>query len=451
MADFLVDRPGALGPFLRRQGVQRWRISILIAHSGVLVMRQGTRVTPLAEDTRLAENDLVRMIEPPPAAVTAALAREATQHARDLAFVPGTSGFDEQMKNVMRHRPQTNLFADTLITSLRGFISALGRSDQVTHPIRHLLIGSHANPEGLLFMQLDTLGAGHITYEQLEEAARTRRIEIAAEHLEPRPEDASGQSVPAQVHIHGCRIGMAPPYLRKLKEALGNRYPVSAPKYFQVAAEHVRPAGYVEYLAYSFTIARPTAFRNRAAAVTAFSTAGFTRYDGTPVPPQAWARWVPDRIARTSRLRVSAISPIGNTPFAPVAEFRVRQRRFLEQDGSIDLESDPRTEAARKRAIAEALAREEHGRYRSTHPFPEYVRYGHATLNEFMDSWSWTFRYEVRAQLLHFNARRVEYTVVQPIVDPANNRLFLNFYPSGPQGSVLEMLLVTDTRFFETV
>lgn len=307
MEDFLVDRPGALGRFLRRQGIQRWRVPILLQHGGVLVARRHTRVTRLAETTWLDEGDLVRMIEPLPPAVAAALARTATREARDLAFVPGTSSFDEQLKNVMRHRPATVLFADAAVTSLRGFIAALGRSDQVTHPIRHLLLGSHANPEGLLFMQLDLGDAGHITYEQLEEAVRSRRLEVAPELLEPRPQDTNGQNVAAHVHIHGCRIGMAPPYLRKLKEALGNRCPVIAPKYFQAAAQHVRPAGYLEYLAYSFSIARPTRFRNRAAAITAFAGAGLTRYDGTLVAPRSWSDWIAERMTATSRTRVHAI------------------------------------------------------------------------------------------------------------------------------------------------
>ncbi|MBI3897487.1 MAG: hypothetical protein HY308_04220 [Gammaproteobacteria bacterium] len=451
MADYIVDGTARLDRFLRQQDVQAWRIPILIAHDGVRVFRAGTAVTPISATTALEDGDTVRVVDPPPSSVTTALQQEADNNARDLAFVPGTSAYDRRMQQLMGVRTDTVLFSDTLVDSLRGFVRALGRSDQITHPIRHLLISSHTNPEGLLFMKLDTLGANHITYEDLEAAVRGNTLTIASPLLDPRPNDATtGQPIAAQVLIRGCRIGQAVPYLRKLKEAFGNTLPVVAPKHFHVVAQQSRPAGFAEYMAYGFTQARAAAFRNKAAAVRAFGAAGFTRIDGTPVPARSWGEWIPRRITSTQSLTTRVISPITNRRDATPAEFRVTNRTFLDQPGSVSVTPDPSSYDARKRAVRDDMVANE-PRYQSSHAFPEYVRYGHATIDEFMDSWTWSFSYDSSQQLLSYNATRVEYTVLQPIVDPANNELFLNYYPSASSGSVIERLLVTDARFFETV
>lgn len=450
MTDFVVDAPRGLESFLRRQGVQRWRIPILLAHGGVVVLRRGAALTAPARDTRLDEGDVVRVLEPPPAAAAAALAHAARHDAHDLAFVPGTTEFEETMRGLMRHRPRTALFDHALVDHLRGFVAALGRSDSVTHPIRDLIIGSHANREGRFFIKPDLLEPDDITYEVLEEAVRNRRFTVAGEHLEPRPFGDDGAPLAPRILIRGCRIGNAPAYLRKLKEAFGHRYAVVAPKHFHVVARHLRPAGFVEYLAYGFTLSRPRPFRTRALAVAAFAGAGFTRIDGAPVPSGRWGEWLPASITRNARSRVAVRSPVTGGEFSPIAEFQVSDRPFLVHDGSFDLERDPGTETERKRALKEAmLAR--HERYRDTHPFPMYVRYGHASLDEFLDSWTWRFRYDRRRRVMHFNGNRIEYTVIRPVVDPATNELYLNFYPSGPEGSVIERLRHEDARFFEMV
>lgn len=449
--DIVVDSSTRLDRLLRRSGVQAWRIPLLIAGNAVWVMRERSRLTPIAEDTRLQAGDFVRIVDPLPSSVAATLQREVDRNARDLAFVPGTSAFDLQMRFVLSQRPATQVFADPLVDSLRSLIQALARSDQVTQPIRHVILASHANPEGLLFMKLDSLGVGHITYEDLEQAVSQRYLEIANEWLNPRPHDAaSGNPVPAQVLIRGCRIGRAPPYLRKLKEALGNRLAVVAPKHFHVVARQSRPAGGVEYMDYGFTLARPEVFANRAGAIAAFTAGGFSRVDGTPVPSLSWNDWVPRSIRATSQLAVRAVSPITGARDQFLGEFRVRSRQFLDQEGSVSATSDPGSDTARKRVVGDQLVAQ-YARYQTTHPFPEYVRYGHATMDEFMDSWTWQFRYDAAQRLLHFNAARVEYTVVQPIINPSNGQVFVNFYPSGSTGTVIEQLSPTDARFFEAV
>lgn len=50
-------------------------------------------------------------------------------------------------------------------------------------------------------------------------------------------------------------------------------------------------------MAYGFTIARPTALKNRSAVVDALNAAGFTRIDGQPVSAKAWASWLPSGLS----------------------------------------------------------------------------------------------------------------------------------------------------------
>ncbi|TXH71696.1 MAG: hypothetical protein E6Q88_07560 [Lysobacteraceae bacterium] len=393
---------------------------------------------------------MVIVADNPAAAAMMELQREADRNARDIAFVPGNTPYEQNMRGLMVDRPDTALFQHPQVNALREFIGALSGSAAILQPIRSILISSHANPEGLLYMPLSTYAVAHITYEDLEAAVRNGSLRISQQALEPRPHDRGGQPIPARVLIRGCRIGNATVYMRKLKEAFGNQIPVIAPKHFHVVARQTRPLGHVEYMAYGFSLARPVAFRNQAEAIAAFAAAGFSRIDGAPVPPSAWGRWIPRNIAANNLTSASVISPITNARDSVPGEFRVRQRTFLANGGSMALATDPGSDTARKHAVRDDLVAQ-FPRYRSTHDFPEYVRYGHASMDEFMDSWTWRFRYDAARHLLHYNATRVEYVVIQAITDPASNRLLLNFYPSGSTGSRIVQLDEADVRFFQTV
>lgn len=452
MADFQVDRATTLERFLQREGFQAWRVPVLVDHGGVQVFRDRSRIQLNGVATRLQDGDVVRVLDPLPQGVVTALQAAANANARDFGFVPGTSAFDRRMAGLVDHRPQTARITDPLVDSLSAFIRALGRNAAMTAPIRHLLIASHANPEGLLFMKFSMLDAAHITYEQLEAAVQSRSLLIDSAWLQPRPQDAQGAPIPAQFLVRGCRIGNAPAYLRKLKEALGNTLPVIAPKHFHIVAQLTRPAGFVEYMGYNFSLNRPGQLRDKAAVVSAFRTGGFPRIDGQPVPAQSWGGWVPDNphAAKEQEVAATVLNPITNQNEKIPGRFRFRLRPLYETEQSFALASDPGTESGRKAAVRTELEGT-HPQYRSQHPFPEYVRFGYASMAQFMDGWKWQFRYDTSTHTLYFSASRAEYTIMRPIVEIASNRLIVNFYPSGRQGSVVEQLLLTDTRFFETV
>jgi hypothetical protein len=452
LADYPVDRSTALDTFLRKQGIQEWRVAVLAANAGVRVYRSGNFIDVSGPTMRLLDGDTVRVVDPPPQNVVSALQAAANTSARDYAFVPGTTPFDKRMAGVMDHRTETIRIDDPLVVGLSDFIRALARDPKVTAPIRHLIVVSHANPEGLLFLKLGMLDPAEVTYEDLEAAVKAKSLIVDPKLLEPRPQDASKAPIPAAFLVRGCRIGTAPAYLQKLKEALGNTMPVIAPKHFHIAAENPRPAGFVEYMGYNFALPKPEPLKDKAAVVAAFKGNGFPRIDGSIVPATSWDGWVPDNphAAYEQIVVATIINPVTNARETVPGRFRFRLRPLFDAEQSFALPKDPGTEAGRKAAVQAELERV-HPQYRQNHPFPEYVRFGYAKMDDFINGWKWKFRYDDKSNTLFFSASRAEYTIIRPITEVADNKLVLNFYPSGRAGSVLALLKVTDTRFFAIV
>jgi hypothetical protein len=452
--NFPVYSATTLGRFLLREvKLQQWRIPYLIQCKGVRVYRDRAFIKINGPDTRLKDGDFVQVDDPLSEACTKALAAIPAADYRDYAFVPGKTAFDLQMAGVLDNRPRTIRINNASIDSLAGFIRALGSETAITSPIRHLIVASHANPEGKLFIRLAILAAAEITFEDLEASVKDKSLLIDSRLLEPRPKDDGGNPVAATFLIRGCRIGTALPYLKKLKEALGNTITVIAPKHFHDAAQQSKPAGFVEYMSYSFPIYRPKSFSNQGEAVKAFTGAGFTRIDGQPVSAKLWPGWIPTKELNkqgNNSVPATIVSPITNARETIPGFWRYRPRTFLQQDGSVNLPKDTGTDADRKKAVRDDLVKNL-TRYQDTHPFPEYVRYGYKTMDEFMAGWTWKFSYDKSTKLLSYNATRHEYTVIRPIVEPAKNTLILNYYPSGKQGKVIEQLKPDDTRFFASV
>jgi hypothetical protein len=447
MADYLVESATTLERHLTRNGVQPWRVPVLVRTRGVIVLRDKAAVPISAADMRLKDGDWVRVVDPPTQATLNALAAAATADARDYAFVPGATPFDIRMASVLAARPRTMRI--TTIDALSAFIRSLGRGD-ATAPIRHLVPASHANNEGQLFMRLDFLDAREISYEDLDDAVKRKTLVIDPAWLMPRPKDAAGAEIPALCLIRGCRIGTAPAYLKRLREALGGAVPVVAPKHFHVAAGFSRPAGFLEYMETNWGVSRPTRLPDRPAVIAAFQAGGFALIDGSPVPSKAWGAFLPrnPHAGYKQTVKATVVNPIiGRRQDFP-GEFRFRIRRLRATEQSFGLKADPRTDAARKAAVMTELEKA-HPQYLSSHPYPAYARLGYSSMQEFMDGFDWTFRYDRASETLFFNASRAEYTVLQPIADPANGKVFLNFYPTGRAGKVIELLQYTDRRFFE--
>lgn len=452
MADLTVDSNTSLGNFLRKNNIQQWRIPILVARQGVKVYRGGNSV-PLKDDTTpIRSGDLVRLADPMPKACQDALRDEAKKNSRDYAFVPGATRFDVTMGKLIEARPLTIRVNDPLIKDLASFVRALQKSAVITNPIRDILVASHANPEGLLFISIDFLSPKLITYEDLEAAVKSKTIVLDDALFLPRPSDASGVSIPARFLFRGCRIGSQRAFMIKLKEAaFGNKIQVVAPLHFHIVAGFSVPPGFVEYMAYNFMTTAPDKLKTKKAVVAAFAKAGLNLIDGKSVPGKLWTAWIPDNpnVPGEKEYPNVAVIPINKRRGPVPRRFRYRIRTLLDQEGSFALLKDTGKDADRRMALKQELT--QLARYKDTHPFPEFVRYGYRTIDDFMDGWHWNFRYDKTSKTMYYNGTRHEYTLLQPIADIKTNELVLNFYPTSTKGSVIELLNANDVSFFATI
>ncbi len=427
----------------------------------MLVSTGGSQAQPTvvnASDHRVDVGDVVTVPDRLPQACSRALDNPPDADFRNYAFVPGTTGFDNEMREFMRLRPHTTIFADPLVDNLVAFLRALQSNPAITNPIRHIIIASHANPEGNLQMSLDSTADRVIEFEDLDGLSGASSITIPAQGvLDPRPKDSSGRAVDAVFHVRGCRIGNAIPFMRLLKSKLGGRVKVTAPKHMDVMSRHVNPDGRVERMSYGFQVNNPTAFRNSREARAGFDAKGFTLIDNTRVPTARWGDWVPRtlpriRSGRSQWAEVNVDTRMGNPVTGRVqsvpGRFRFRERRFFRPDFDIVPQGGvPGDEAGKKAAVRAEL--EKLDRFKASHSFPQWVRMGYPSMDAFMDGWTWNFRQD--GTHLKGQAIRFEYMVIQPIANLSSNEVFVNFHPSSSGTAPIIQIREDDARFFTTL
>lgn len=376
----------------------------------------------------------------------------------DYAFAPGTTGYDNIMKDLFRQRANTSLVDQAAITRVDQFINHLATDGGVTRPVGNMLVASHGNDGGWMQIQIADIDAdgdgvtdANTTYEVLEVADNTNVADI------PAPvRDAN-----TKFHIKGCKIGQdfAVPFVQKFKAALGGAVPVTAPKFFH-EVWYRTDLGVLEYLGYDFGVVQPTAFANRAALLTAFQGAGLQLINNSAVPNANWATWIPTNVGtgRQARNYTVNLSPsLTPTNGSPISSLRLTIDTGFRHDTetftfTIDYSSGspPAGAAARKADMKTSMAGE--AVFQAAHAFPIYKRYEYNSLDGFVDGFNWAFNYNASQKRMTCVGTRHRYTVIVPITDPANDNLYFNFYPyAGNPTPAVNQLLETDARFFLTV
>lgn len=352
---------------------------------------------------------------------------------------------------MFQRRPQSTLIAQRNNRStVRQFINHVSTSAAIPRPIDDLLIGTHANDEGFLFIPMFPGQNGATVFETLEDAIADAAKSIAIP--DATIGHNAGDPITHSFHIKGCNIGKARPILVKLKEALGDNVHVTAPKHFHMLYYHSH-YGVWEAMEYEFKIIRPNAFANRAAALADFqSNANFTRIDGSAIPAADWNKWLPTRINRNNRktVNVNLGQQIGSRSTIPaLQEFRSRTNQFVYTIAFPSAADVPANRAAREAARDQSL--NNNPRFDANHDFPEYQRWGYRSVADFIQGYNWNFGRNGRR--LVCTGERHEYTVIVPILDPATGNIIFNFYPNAgsPHAAVTNGLVVSDARFFETV
>ena len=377
----------------------------------------------------------------------------------DYGFAPGNTNQDGRVRNMFSRRGNTTLIAAARNRStVKEFIEHLGSSSTVTPPIGDLLIGTHANSQGYLFIPMFPQQAGPTDYEILEDTVSdaTKSISVPDSLIGYN----TGDPITKNFHIKGCNIGKATPFLKKLKEAIGGNMNVTAPVHFHGLYE-MTTHGTWELMAYEFRLIRRDAFSSRADYITALNAANFPFYNGDAIATADWEAWVPRTITSPSSVVVTL--PLGTslnnrTTIQFDRSFRYRADNYtftINFSGTI-----PASTPDRMAALSTALDNFKYrptdtvGGFDSAHPYPEYVRWGYASKQDFLDEHNWSF--SISGSRLVCNGRFHEYTLLVPVTDrtpsTAGNLLF-NFYPTTASGlsAVTTGLPVTDTNFFATV
>jgi hypothetical protein len=508
---FVVKNDTRLDVFLRSNGVQQWRVPILAATDGIVVAR-GKNKKPIALSggaTPLKAGDMVTVKAPLPTKCVQALQREADTNSRDYAIAPGSTPFDKRIAKFLGVRPQTILIDAVKTPSmadLQGFLKGIATSELITNPIRDLIVASHASGfSGQFRIPLTAGAADTVTYEDLENAVAQKTLVVDVALLTPRARNAGPTP---RMRIFGCAAGRVAPFMRKLKEALGNKIAVTAPHHllvgasFSGAAGRTKMSGELAYMAYAFRVfmpslppgtkAKPRKARTKQDIVNAFdaaTTAEATKAKAAAVNPAdpnsipgrhmlqdrkwvtkpQWTSWIPDNPEDTRWFPTNPFNPppatdpheIRNVVRLPVFNINTDAPRryqcqldhsFFGQQMSMALAKDPGTDAGRKAAVKADMQKLLINT--AKHPLPQYVRFGYDTIDDFMEGWNWQFRYDAKSGTLFYEPIRDEYSVIVPITKAGV--LMMNYYQKAapPRRFArlipIENLFLADRFYFST-
>jgi hypothetical protein len=376
----------------------------------------------------------------------------------DYAFAPGGSDYDDKMQILLSLRAGTTLVTPAKAgqTTIAAFLKYLNKTPSIAKPVGDLLIASHGSDEGWMEIALDDPTKADAVYEQVEKADKAKTINVPSSLI-----NTTAGAAPMTIHIRGCRIGQAQPFMTLLKHAFGGQAKLTAPLFFhQLRGEGV---GVFEYLGYSFAFPSQTALASRNDVIQAFQDLKLPFLDGkTKVPDDKWEDWIPPNVGEAHQKRDifadlgQTIGKLG-TKLTVTAEFRhdVDKDGFVIKNQPTDPGagiSDPvAKQAARLAQLKKSLPTDE-PQYRSTHPYPVYKRLGYESGDDFVDGYVWKFTYSPSAKTLTCSGKRHRYTVIVPVTDLATGALLYNFYPKpGSSVAAVSNLPDTNPQLFLTV
>jgi hypothetical protein len=384
----------------------------------------------------------------------------------DFGFSPGPPRDSHlaDLRTMFTLRANTKLIAGS-VTSVRGFIQHLNGTNAITKPVGDLLLGTHANDEGQLSIPMFPGQSEWTKFETLEKAISDTSKSIAIP--DPLIGFTTGNSITHAVHLKGCNVGLAQPFLAKLKQALGGNVNVTAPKFFHGAT--TEPQGSFEYMGYQFALPRTELFLkpgtrtpDRPKALAEFDAKQFKLINNNVVPTADWDKLIPPNPNVEKREQVT--SQLGQTfgkrtTIHTPRQYRVERIPFgpwtvpYPSPGAVpssktqqlqDLENHLQTDA----------------RFQSSHPYPQYEREGFADISAFVAGYNWNCR-KSGASLV-CNGTRFLFVFVIAVTDPAtvpatgifaDGNLIFNFYPASGTGltAITNVFQVTDPKWFATV
>jgi hypothetical protein len=380
----------------------------------------------------------------------------------DFGFAPDGEKGDEHIPNLrslFERRATTTLINGGGVDTIRQFIAHLDKTTAITKPIGDLVIGAHANNEGQFFITSFPGQRGPTQFETLEDSLKDTKKSIKIP--DTLIDFTTGSAITHFVHIKGCNLGQAMPFVTKLKEALGGHVNLTVPRLFHGATPS--PEGMFEYIGYQFPLNRTQEFANRKDAVQAWDSAGFTLIDGSPVTTADWEAVIPQNPNRGRRINVNSKlgTSIGKrTTVRTPQQYRVLPIDFGPWNVPFPTPQDVPTNKS-DQLLALEIDLKKRPRFQTTHPYPQFTREGFGSVIEFVSGYEWAVR-RAGPAALDFFGRRTLFMVALAITDPTtvptgkligDGTLIFNFFPNS--GSTLtaktSAIQVTDQRFFVTV
>jgi hypothetical protein len=377
----------------------------------------------------------------------------------DFGFAPDGDAHVGNLRLMFARRASTTLIGARGVNTVRQFIVHLDSNSKITKPIDDLLIGAHANNEGQFFIPMFPGQKGPTKYETLEESLKDAKKSIKIP--DPLIGFTAGSPITHFVHIKGCNLGQAMPFITKLKEALGGNVQLTVPKLFH-GATPARKEGVYEYIGYQFALKRTKKFPSRKAAITEWDNAGFTLIDGNPVTTDDWEAIVPKNPNADVRTNINSKlgATIGKrTTISTPWEHRVIPITFGPWTVPFPTAKDvPKDKSGQLSALESHLQTDK--RFQDTHPYPQFKREGFDRVIEFVSGYDWKCL-PVGKKLKCFGTRRL-YMCAFAVTDPKtvpqgglirNGTLIFNFYPNAKSTLTARTtaIQVTDRKFFVTV
>ena len=359
----------------------------------------------------------------------------------DFAFVPGTGDASlDVLRAVMQLRPNTTVDIVANVTTVADFF---GHLDFVLGILGDtagdLIVGSHGSAEGQLQISLDSKIPTPdpkkqviAVYEDLEAVNTSGSIRIPTDIESPN----------TNFRLAGCLIGSkeCEPFLKMLKQALGNPKSVSAPKYihsFQTAPDG---SSAFEFMCYAYRVVSKKALTKRDQVLGLFGNLPDDQKQllgGGTVPDENWDNWIP--VAAKLNLAPSTsqdlafhvpvkIAPAAGGMTALPFDAAHWYSTYDEFDFKVQVTDTMPPDDAGKIALV-PLALPNINNMKSTHLYPVYTRYHFKTLTDFANGMTWKPT-ELPGNVLQFVGKRYRYELHIPVFKPSTpDELIYNFYP----------------------